>query len=214
MRRSRVRDQSEVLGRASALQALVLVAAGGAPPEDDAPFSPHELQLLSRPPSDWDEQDVVDALWHGEALGTLAWALSLYEDMPRYDEPFDHVAVASGLGFEAARLRPAEALEEARETARLWHWRARTAQLQTEGSLELPERWRSFDQLVAAAAMRGYEDGALPAPLRGDFPAFGKIYRHLDETERSLALSIAAERHYALNWLLDGAEWDEVTTDT
>jgi hypothetical protein len=203
-----------VLGRASALRALVLVAAGGAPPEDDAPFSSRELVLLSRPPSEWDGQDVVDAVWHGEALGALAWALSLYEELPGYDEPFDHVAVARGIAPAGARLRPAEALAQAREAARLWHWRARTAQLQAEGSVELPERWRSFDQLVAAVAMRGYEEGALPAPLRGDFPAFGKIYRHLDETERSLALSIAAERHYALNWLLDGSDWDEVTTDT
>jgi Domain of unknown function (DUF4272) len=213
-RRSRLRDQPEVLGRAAALRTLVLVAAGGAPPDDDAPFSPDELQLLQRPPAEWDEQDVVDAVWHGEALGTLGWALQVYDALPPFDQPFDHQAVARDFDASAARLRSLETLEAARDTARLWHWRARTALLQSNGGLELPERWSSFDQLVAATAMHGYEDGLLPAPLRGDFPAFGKIYRQLDDDQRSLALSIAAERHYALNWLLDGSDWDTVTTDT
>lgn len=212
-RRSRTRDQSEVVGRAAALRALVLLAAGETPPDGDPPFSPRELALLSRAPAQWEHQDVVDAIWHGEALGTLAWALGLAE-LPAFDEPFDHVVVARGLDLDAAKLRPGDELERARETARLWHWRARTALLQEQGELELPERWSSFDQLVAAAAMRGYENSLLPAPLRGDFPALGKIYRQLDEEQRALLLSIAAERHYALEWLGGDDPWDEVVTDT
>ena len=90
----------------------------------------------------------------------------------------------------------------------------KAANRRIEFTVTLPERWSSFDQLIAATAMRGYEEGLLPAPLRGDFPAFGKVYRHLDEEQRALAHSIAAERHYALNWLLDGADWDAVRTDT
>ena len=214
MPRRRVRDLNEVLERAAALRALVLVAAGDAPPDGDLRFSPHELELLAQPPDEWDEQDAIDATWHGEALGTLGWAVSVYDALPAYDQPFDHVAVARDMPLDGARLREAEELERARATARLWHWRGRTSLLAAEGSVDLPERWSSFDQLVAATAMRGFEEGSLPAPLRGDFPAFGKIYRHLDADQRSLALSIAAERHYALNWLLDGADWDEVTTDT
>jgi hypothetical protein len=62
--------------------------------------------------------------------------------------------------------------------------------------------------------MRGHEEGLLPPPLRGDLPAFGRAYRQLDADERALALSIAAERHYALEWLCGTSAWDEVRTDT
>ncbi len=213
LRRARARDQSEAVGRAAALRAFVLRAAGETPPEGDPPFSPRERALLSRAPAQWARQDVVDAIWHGEALATLAWALDLAE-LPGFDEPFDHVALARDLGLDAAKLRPAGELEQARATARLWHWRARTALLQAQGSIELPERWSSFDQVAAAAAMRGYEEGLLPAPMRGDFPALGKVYRHLDEEQRGLLHSIAAERHYALEWLTGDTPWDEVVTDT
>lgn len=213
-RRTRIRERKEIVGRASALRALVLVAAGEAPPADEPPFSPQERRLLARPPAEWDEQEVTDALWRGEALGTLAWSLQLLADLPAYDAPFDHAAVARGLAFEAASLRDAVELGQARETARLWHWRARTAMLQHERSVELPERWASFDQLIAATAMRGYEQSLLPAPLRGDFRAFGKIYRHLDGVQQALAHSIAAERHWALAWLCGESPWDEVETDT
>jgi hypothetical protein len=213
-RRSRIRERKAVVGRAAALRTLVLVAAGDPRPEGDPPFSPQERELLARPPAEWDEQEVTDALWRGEALGTLGWALQLVADLPAYDAPFDQAAVARELAFEGAALRGADEIEQARETARLWHWRARTTLLQREATVELPERWTSFDQLIAAAAMRGYEEGKLPAPLRGDFRAFGKIYRHLDERQQALAHSIAAERHYALEWLCGEASWDDVETDT
>jgi hypothetical protein len=213
-RRSRTRDPSEVAGRAAALRALVLAAAGEGQPAGNLAFTPRERALLARPVADWSPQDVVDVIWHGEALGTLAWSLALEEELPGYDEPFDHVALARRLELGAPKPRPFAELEQARETARLWHWRARSALLHENGSLELPEHWRSFDQLVAAAAMRGFEDGLLPTPVRGDFPALGKVYRHLDPEQRALLHSIAAERHYALVWLLGHDPWDEVETDT
>jgi hypothetical protein len=156
---------------------------------------------------------VVDALWRGEALGTLLWALRLLE-LPPYDTPF---AAAETLATPTseAELRPLDELELEREAARLWHWRARTSQLAAAGALELGWRYASVDQLVAATAMRGHEEGLLPAPLRGDFPAFGKIYRQLTPLERAEAHSIALERHHALNWLCGlGESWDDVPLDT
>ena len=63
--------------------------------------------------------------------------------------------------------------------------------------------------------MRGYEEGVLPSPLRGDFRAFGKVYKQLSEAQHAEAHSIAFERHHALAWLCGaGKTWDDVPLDT
>jgi hypothetical protein len=190
--RRKLRSQGEVVERCRALRDEVRAAVARLDAPDEA---------------------VVDAIWRGEALGTLLWALQL-EELPAYDHPFatDEVAAAE---LEGAALRDVEEIELEREAARLWHWRARTTELQAAGKLELPERYSTFDQLIAATAMRGYEEGLLPAPMRGDFRAYGKVYRHLTPTQHAEALSIALERHHALNWLCGaGATWDDVPLDT
>src|SRR4051812_44028357 len=89
----------------------------------------------------------------GEARGALLWALQL-ADMPPYDEQFEPAALEVALA--EGKLRPDGELERERSIARLWHWRARTADLMDEGSLDLPERFSSLDQAVAAAAVRGH----------------------------------------------------------
>jgi hypothetical protein len=169
----------------------------------------HLTDALGRLPEGADDPEVVDAVWAGEALGTLLWALQLAE-LPPYDTPF--TADALGADLATAALRPADDVEAERETARLWHWRARTAELDPR---DLPQPYASVDQLVASAAMRGYERGVLPQPLRGDFRAFGKIYRHLSPEEHAEAHALAAERNHALNWLCgEGSTWEDVPLDT
>jgi hypothetical protein len=150
--------------------------------------------------------------WNGEALGALLWALGL-ADLPSYDRPFATDTLAVELA--GAELRPMEEIDRERQTARLWHWRARTADLADQGAPDLPERFASLDQAVAAVAVRGHERGLLPPPLRGDFKANEKIYRQLDAGERAVAHTIAAERHHALAWACGDAEsWAEVPLDT
>lgn len=192
-RRRRHRSQAEVLERTATLREEVRAALGRLPSDDQA---------------------AVDAIWQGEALGTLLWALQAVEQLPSYDRPFDTaevVATASG----DAHVRGADELHDECETARLWHWRARTTALQSAGGVDLPERYASFDQLIAATAMRGSERGLLPPPLRGDFRAYDKVYRHLSPAELAEAHSIALERHRALNWLCGrGESWDDVPLDT
>jgi hypothetical protein len=194
MIRRKLRSQGEIAQRCRALREEVQAA-------------------LRRLPHEAQEPAVVDAVWRGEALGTLLWALQLAE-LPSYDHPFsarEVVAADPGTGS----LRDGEEVALERESARLWHWRARTGELQATGSVELPPRFASFDQLIAATAMRGYEQGLLPAPMRGDFRAYGKVYRHLSPQQRSEAHSIAVERHHALNWLTgEGKTWDDVPLDT
>jgi len=156
---------------------------------------------------------VIDAVWRGEALGTLLWALQLFE-LPGYDQPFQTDEVA-GATFDDARLRDFDEIDLERESARLWHWRARTTRIQADGVVDLPERYATFDQLIAATAMRGFEQGLLPTPMRGDFRAYGKVYRHLSPEQHAEAHSIAAERQHALAWLCsDSGSWADVPLDT
>jgi hypothetical protein len=195
--RRKLRSQGEVIKRAGALQ--------------------DELQAaLAQLPEARDDPVVVDAVWHGEALGTLLWALQLAE-LPAYDTAFDPDEVA-GARLEGAALRGADEIALECESARLWHWRARTSELQAraeESAVDLPERYANFDQLIAATAMRAFEQGVLPAPTRGDFGAFGKVYRHLSPEQHAEAQSIAAERQHALNWLCGlGSDWHDVPLDT
>lgn len=192
MPRRKLRSQGEVVERSRALGDELRAA-------------------LAKLPTD--EPAVVDAIWRGEALGTLLWALQLLE-LPAYDQPFDAEEVAA-VELDEADLRDGEEVELERDSARLWHWRARTTSLQAAGAVELPERYATFDQLIAATAMRGYEQGVLPAPMRGDFRAYGKVYRHLSPEQHAEAHSIAVERHHALNWLCGSGEtWDDVPLDT
>ncbi len=149
--------------------------------------------------------------WTGEALGTLLWALQLAE-LPPYDEPF--ASAALDVRLPDARLRAQDELERERDTARLWHWRARTADLADGDAPAALDRFATLDQAVAAAAVRGHERGLLPPPLRGDFRAYGKIYRHLGTDERAEAHSIAAERHHALAWLCGEGAWVDTPLDT
>jgi hypothetical protein len=159
------------------------------------------------------DPDVIDAVWSGEGLGTLLWALTLAE-LPAYDTPFDYDALVAKR-IDNPRLRAAAEIEQAQATAQLWHWRARTTLLQAEGNVALPERWQSFDQLIAATAMHGYDSGLLPLPLRGDFRAFDSVYRRLTPSQHAVTHSIAIERHRALNWLCGlGSTWEDVPTET
>ncbi len=194
MARRKLRSQNEVLERVRAAR--------------------EELRsALARLPAEAGDPAVVDAVWRGEALGTLLWALQLVE-LPAYDQPFDPEEVAA-VDLDGAKLRDPGELDLERESARLWHWRARTTDLQGGSGVELPERYASFDQLIAATAMRGFEQGVLPSPMRGDFRAYEKVYRHLSPEQHAEAHSIAAERQHALNWLSgQGESWDEVPLDT
>jgi len=168
-------------------------------------------QALDRLPSE--DPAVIDAVWRGESLGALLWVLQLAE-LPGYDEAFEPDELLEA-DLADGRLRDAEEVELERESARLWLWRARTTALQATGDIELPDRYATFDQLIAATAMRGFEQGLLPAPMRGDFRAYGKVYRHLSPEQQAEAHSIALERQHALNWVAGlGDSWDDVPLDT
>jgi hypothetical protein len=67
------------------------------------------------------------------------------------------------------------------------------------------------------ASAKAAEDGAFPAVIGDDFPAFGKPYRDLTREEFLGVTSIALERHRAFNWLCGfapGNKWSQTPTDT
>lgn len=181
--------------------------------------SAKEKALFARGLGAWEERELLEAGWRNEALGALLWALGTIAALPPYDRQFEDTDSYIGWLEPAApvlarmRLRPAAGIERARNVAELWHWRARTTQLQRE-------QWRlakrhNLPAIIRDAARRAHHNGDLPAPIKDDFPAFGKPYAKLNDTERALAMSIAMERHFALNWLCGYSEdWDTTPTDT
>jgi hypothetical protein len=164
-------------------------------------------------PRDDHDPTLVDAVWRGEGLGTLLWALQLVE-MPPYDHPFDHERLLE-IPLTQPRLRRSGEIGSARETARLWHWRARTTLLEDDPGFELPAPWTSYQELVSSVATRGHEQGLLPEPVGDDFPALGFFYRWATPDERAELRSIAYERHRALTWLCGpGSDWDDLPLET
>lgn len=181
--------------------------------------SAREKALLAKCLGAWQEQEVFDAAWRSEALGVLLWALGQYPSISSYDQRFEdtdeHIRWLEPAAEVLARmhLRPAEEIARARDVAELWHWRARTTQFQRE-QWRLARRY-NLPAIIRDAARRAHANGDLPPPVQDDFPAFGKPYAKLRHTERLLAMSIAAERHFALNWLCGySQDWDATPTDT
>jgi Domain of unknown function (DUF4272) len=174
-----------------------------------------ERALLAKSLSDWTPREALGASWRNEALGVLLWALGAFDELPPYDARFEQLPslvplLAPTAEFRhAATLRSPEELERARCQAELWHWRARMRQLQERG-----ETGADLDSVRLTTA-KAHDDGLIPAPIDGDFPAFGEAYRALDAEQAGELTSGAGERHYALNWLCGrAADWDKVPTET
>ncbi|MBX5484958.1 MAG: DUF4272 domain-containing protein, partial [Myxococcaceae bacterium] len=53
----------------------------------------------------------------------------------------------------------------------------------------------------------------LLTPVSGDFPFRGKALSALDDEDLQAATSMAHERHHALDWVLNGGEWDDLEVD-
>ena len=156
MARTKLRSRRDVLDRIRALSE----------PLDTA------LRML---PSEEHNPAVIEAVWQGEGLGMLLWSLGLVELEP-FDHPFDPewlLTTPTAHGTMRARAE----IDHERETARLWHWRVRTDRLRDNGGVELPQDWDSHEQLIAVAAMRGFERGCFPrrcgATSRRSAPATG-----------------------------------------
>lgn len=192
-------------------------------------LSPKELEHTRSSAASMTERQQVDASWRLEAAQTLMWALRILPELPPFDTKADPGllrAVPPGDLAEfvrSARLLDSETIDDARETAELWHWRSRTRYLIERGEA-LPDApqmrsagFRSYDDIVRFTARKAAETKMIPPCLEEDFPARGKAYRDLTQEEWSEVRSITVERHFALNWLCGRApknRWDETPTAT
>jgi hypothetical protein len=192
-------------------------------------LSPREREFAASTMISMTSAQQIAASWRLEAIRTLLWALNVMGEMLPYDAPAGDAFLKKFKGDEfdqtlaTSRLRPTAELEDARSTAELWHWRARTRQLIEQGKVfpQTPQTAkagiRTFDDVVRISAKLASERGTIPTQIDGDFPLLGKAYRDASAQEFAQANSIAMERHFALNWLCGyapGGRWDETPTDT
>jgi len=182
--------------------------------------SPRERSLLEKPLGSWSKQEIADGQWREDALVVLLWALQPDMKMPTYDEQASQSEVMKSVPHPAAsqafvanaKFRDPGEITNARDTAELWLWRARTTQLQRE-HYKLP-KGTDLERIVAETAKKAQEERLFKA-IDNDFPALGKPYAKLSAEEWQTMRSIATERLYAFNWICGYAEdWDEVPAET
>jgi hypothetical protein len=182
-----------------------------------AHLSRRERALVETPLGGWDERAIGDVSWRIEGVGSLLWAVGMVDEIPAYDRLFEldgvmpslNVFQESGPLIARVRLRPPDELDAHRDVAEVWHWRARTAELQRRSGLQ------PAPQNLQAALQRAVAAGAFAAAADGDFPAFGKPYRDLTADELTTCGAISRERHHALDWLCGrSADWDDPTSAT
>jgi len=166
----------------------------------------------------------IDASWAIESIACLCWALGYLKQLPPYDQQASKEVIAFPKGerapslLERAQLRAPDEIDRQRDWAELWHWRCRTRRLMASAEIpaQLPNGM-SMDEVIAMAAGKAAEAGALGTPIGGDFPAFGKAFREMVDGEFGVVMSISQERHKALNWICGhapGNQWGETRTDT
>jgi len=192
-------------------------------------LSPRESLFARSTMVDMSAQQHVDASWRIESVQVLMWALGQLAELPPYDQPADPEILTKLPPIEppkfikTAKLRPDSEIARQRDRAELWHWRSRTRQLQESGDrLDTSGQMQkiginSFDDIVRMTARLAHEDRTLTSIIDEDFVIFGKPYRDASPEEWAEAGSIAAERHFALNWLCGYAPknaWDDTPTDT
>jgi hypothetical protein len=169
-------------------------------------FEPAERAVVRSTPGTLTEQQFVDAMWRIEGLAVLAWALKKAA-LPRYDALADIDSVWGCLGFlkpeeskqllASAELRPAGELDAYRKQALGFHWRLR--------DYIVNPKVMDFRAFVADCWFGSF-DVSIFELVDGDLAFRGARIDRLKAAVRSTALSIARERHHAINWLCSGPE--------
>lgn len=187
-----------------------------------ADFSECEWALLAKPVGAWTYRERTDTGWYYEHLGVLLAVLHLSPGLSPYDTqfhvPFEefgwipHHSVSEVV--DKTKMRPEAEIQQARDMAELWLWRARTEIHRQHQPVPQTPGW-TYPQIIKLAAEQAVENGWIKETAKDDFPAYGKAYSDLDEKERRLCHSIALERLRIFNWLCGrGTDIDDVEVDT
>lgn len=185
-------------------------------------ISAKEKELLTKNIGSWIEKEFINSIWRIESIATLFWSIGLYT-LPPYDTQVDEDAIRLLLKdlpnlesvLTKAHLREESEITTARDTAELWHWRARTTRIILDNQIPSGFTKEKLWEICTLASQKSYEAGDIPKPIDGDFPAYGKAYKNLSPHEFQSCMSIAMERHFTINWLCGyGKNWDETPTDT
>jgi hypothetical protein len=182
-------------------------------------FSAKERALVLMDGGTWQQNDVLQSHWRTESMATLLWALGKLQEMPPFGIRIVPKIYKTGLPQGASdedwgkdvQPRNREQVVRMRELANLWHWRSRTRLMQLQGMS--PPQGETYGQTVARAVDYARQQGLIMEP-GGDLTVKGITFTKLDQQAFGEAFSSSLERHYALNWLLDGVAWDDVQTDT
>ncbi len=186
-----------------------------------------EQAFLTSDPLNLDPEEQIALSWRIEAAQVLLWALGLLDELPAYGPMAEHEIFQSvpdyswKLIYNGPQLRSPKEILAARDTAELWHWRARTRQL-SDSTPELPPEilqagYATYDDIVRETARSAHEQNVIPELIEEDFAVEEKAYRDLEEDLADQVHSIIMERHFALNWLCGYASrnrWEETPTST
>lgn len=163
-------------------------------------LEPNEAEVLSAQFGTLPRQTAVNAGWRSEALVVLAWALGRAE-IPPHDQQADPSVIASSLGFlvhdtvlAAPTLRAPHELEQYRDIAFTVHWRLRDFSLRPSAM--------DFARFCETAWFGPLSlDGV--KLVEGDLSVNGQAIARGEQSAVARAMSIAQERHQAINWIVD-----------
>ncbi len=178
-------------------------------------LSDRERELLGRDLGAWAPAEIGELVWRNEAAVPLLWALEIAPSIPPFTQPVPAAAVMPRIESllataDAPRLRSLDEIDRARELALFWNWRARTETFRRRGMPAPPGD--SFASTIARAATAVVDSGLVdPGEIaHGDVIVDGAPYSALDAIAFRDLACIAHERHWALSWLTEDADWDGV----
>lgn len=201
-------DESSVYEKEKQRQALVNWATKVSA---DNELEAKELDILSTPVGALDRTTVINTTWRLEGLGVLAWALNLVEQAP-YDEQVDTAQLLDTL-YQAAdsllkspSVREEEEIDEYGEQIFALHWRLVEFTLNSEVM--------DFTEIIQQPWF-GLTDLTAFHLINGDLAIGGQRIDKAPAKAFSQTMSIARERHQAINWLLGhNPIYSEIDTST